>query len=192
MDADHCFCSTVARSENFVPTNDPDSGLICNISCSDNQSEICGGFWSLSAYKIETKEQTNNSALATIFWSANNTSLSTDNKNAATTDHTNVSGTTSVLPPVTTTSVLPPVSTTSVLPPVTTKSQLTIGSNICACSCANSYYLPMNRTLLTEIELAEKLLALTKDIVVNRIETSLYKNTKISAYDPEILQHILA
>ncbi|CAG2217061.1 unnamed protein product [Mytilus edulis] len=130
------------------------------------------------------REQTNKSALATIFWSANNTSLSRDNKNAATTDHTKVSGTTSVLPPVTTTSVLPPVSTTSVLPPVTTKSQLTIGINISACSCANSYCLSMNRTLLTEIELAEKLLALTKDIAVNRIETSLYKNTKISAYDP--------
>ncbi|CAG2217060.1 unnamed protein product [Mytilus edulis] len=51
-DADHCFCSTVARSTNFVPRNDPDSGLICNIPCSGNQSEICGGFWSLSTYKI--------------------------------------------------------------------------------------------------------------------------------------------
>ncbi|CAG2238352.1 unnamed protein product [Mytilus edulis] len=201
-DADHCFCSTVARSTNFVPRNDPDSGIICNIPCSGKQSETCGGFWSLSTYKIEcstdpitfspttndistvTKVQTIKSALTTIFSSTINTSPSTDNKNAAATEQTAMPGTTSVFPPVITTIVLPPVTTKSVLSPVTsTTSQLTIGINISACSCANSYCLSMNRTLLTELELSEKLLILTKEIAVNRKETSLYISTKRSAYD---------
>ncbi|CAG2238354.1 unnamed protein product [Mytilus edulis] len=47
-----CFCSNVASTDNFV-RRDP-AGIKCDYPCDGNTTEMCGGSWSLSVYKIET------------------------------------------------------------------------------------------------------------------------------------------
>lgn len=43
-----CFCTNVTSSDNFVPR----PLTYCDMPCNGNSSEVCGGSWSLSVYKI--------------------------------------------------------------------------------------------------------------------------------------------
>lgn len=43
-----CFCSNVTNTDNFIEM-DPRN---CDMPCSGNSSDICGGAWRISVYRI--------------------------------------------------------------------------------------------------------------------------------------------
>ncbi|VDI38546.1 Hypothetical predicted protein [Mytilus galloprovincialis] len=45
-----CFCTNVTNTNNFVQINNPAD---CHVDCGGHPGETCGGFWTLSVYKIE-------------------------------------------------------------------------------------------------------------------------------------------
>ncbi|CAG2219496.1 unnamed protein product [Mytilus edulis] len=145
-----CFCTNVTSSDNFVPR----PPTYCNMPCNGNSSEVCGGSWSLSVYKIEcltdTTIDTYSPSLSYI------PSVTTDITTDSTTE-----------------------STTDVLK---LKLTSTVADRYSECSCANC--LQINSTVWTTEELSEKLTLLKNAISINKKETNSYKTTKTSAYDP--------
>ncbi|CAG2186170.1 unnamed protein product [Mytilus edulis] len=145
-----CFCTNVTSSDNFVPR----PPTYCDMPCNGNSSEVCGGSWSLSVYKIECLTDTtiDTYSPSSSYIPSVTTDITTDSTTESTTDVLKL------------------------------KLTSTVADRYSECSCANC--LQINSTVWTTEELAEKLTLLKNAIFINKKETKSYKATKISAYDP--------
>ncbi|CAG2228673.1 unnamed protein product [Mytilus edulis] len=207
-----CFCSNVTNTDKFVP-RDPATGKDCDMECFGNPNEMCGGSWSLSVYRIDCSTDTTVTSKTFIFSDTSTGTVdysptNSDKSQVATTHSpikreistvtTTSSPTTSDIFTLTTNALQTTRYLSKVITEITTESpkpansqstsenpqlnkKSTVGSDNYVCSCANCLH--VNNTVWTEEEIYIRVALLKNAISINKKETSLYKNTKRSAYD---------
>ncbi|VDH89323.1 Hypothetical predicted protein [Mytilus galloprovincialis] len=126
----------------------------CNMPCAGHPSDICGGSWRLSVYSIECSSTT-----TTLPDTRHISTLITD----------------------ITTETTKPASLESTTDKPQLDLEAAVAYNYSVCSCADC--LPSNKTLWTKDEITDRVILLKNKLLINKKETSLYKNTKRSAYD---------